>query len=136
MVAPKTEPASTPAGKPSTIDEYIAGYPDEVRGMLQRVRTAISDQVPGFSEKIRYGMPAIMLGSTNDPTGGRYALHFAAWKNHLGLYPIPTLPEPLESEIAPYREAKDSVNFPYTRPVPYDLISRVTAAIVSLRHGN
>ena len=68
MVAPKTEPASTPAGKPTTIDEYIAGYPDEVRGMLQRVRTAISDQVPGFSEKIRYGMPAIMLGSTNDPT--------------------------------------------------------------------
>ena len=71
------------------------------------------------------------------PHGGTEdrAREHACW-HHLGLYPIPTLPEPLESEIAPYREAKDSVNFPYTRPVPYDLISRVTAAIVSLRHGN
>ena len=60
-------------------------------------------------------------------------VHFAAWKKHLGVYPIPTLPEPLESEIARYRAAKDSVNFPYSNPVPYELISRVTAAIVAMR---
>lgn len=45
------------------------------------------------------------------------------------------LPEPLEVQIAPYREAKDSVNFSYTKPIPYDLISRVTAAIVAMRRA-
>lgn len=61
------------ATKPTTIDEYIAGYPDDIQQILRRVRVAISNEVPGFSEKIRYGMPAIMLGAD-----GRYALHFAA----------------------------------------------------------
>ena len=62
--------------------------------------------------------------------GGRYALHFAGWKKHIGLYPVPTLDEPLESEIAPYRAEKDSVVFPHTEPIPYELIGEVTAAIV------
>ena len=75
--------------------------------------------MPEPTEKIRYGMPAVMLG-------GRYALHYAGWKKHIGLYPVPTLPEPLEAEIAPYRAEKDSVVFPHTKPVPYELIGRVT----------
>lgn len=111
---------------PETVDEYIAGFPPEVRGILESVRAAIRSGVPDPQEKIRYGMPAVMLG-------GRYAVHFAAWKKHIGLYPIPTLDEPLESEIAPYRSAKDSVNFPFGKPVPYDLIARVTRAIVASR---
>jgi uncharacterized protein YdhG (YjbR/CyaY superfamily) len=111
---------------PETVDEYIAGFPPEVQGILESVRAAIRSGVPDPQEKIRYGMPAVMLG-------GRYAVHFAAWKKHIGLYPIPTLDEPLESEIAPYRSAKDSVNFPFGKPVPYDLIARVTRAIVASR---
>jgi uncharacterized protein YdhG (YjbR/CyaY superfamily) len=65
--------------------------------------------------------------------GGRYALHFAGWKKHIGLYPVPTLDEPLESEIAPYRAEKDSVVFLHSAPVPYELIGRVTEAIVARR---
>ena len=71
-------------------------------------------------------MPAVMLG-------GRYAIHYAGWKRHLGLYPVPVLNDELEQQLAPYRAAKDSVNFAYSSPVPYQLIERVVAAIVSLR---
>jgi uncharacterized protein YdhG (YjbR/CyaY superfamily) len=110
----------------SAVDEYIRGFPPEVAERLTEVRAAIRSNVPEPTEKIRYGMPAVMLG-------GRYALHFAGWKKHIGLYPVPTLAEPLEAEIAPYRAEKDSVVFPHTKPVPYDLIGRVTAAIVALR---
>ena len=77
-------------------------------------------------EKMRYGIAAVMLG-------GRYALHFAGWKKHIGLYPVPTLDEPLESEIAPYRAEKDSVRFPHSKPIPYELIRSVTRAIVARR---
>ncbi len=65
--------------------------------------------------------------------GGRYAIHFAGWKKHIGLYPVPTLAEPLEAEIAPYRAEKDSAVFPHAEPMPYELIGRVAVAIVAMR---
>jgi len=114
---------------PATIDEYIEGFPPEIAERLQRIRETIEAEVPDPEERIRYGMPAVMLG-------GRYALHFAGWKKHIGLYPVPTLDEPLQSEIAPFRSEKDSVVFPYARPIPYELIGRVTAAVVARRQAD
>ncbi|QSQ22434.1 DUF1801 domain-containing protein [Pyxidicoccus parkwayensis] len=114
------------AAKFETVDEYIASFPEDVQRILTKVRKAIRSNVPGGEEKIRYGMPAVMLG-------GRYAVHFAGWKHHVGLYPVPRLDEALEAELAPHRAAKDSVNFPYAKPIPYELIGRVTASIVKLR---
>lgn len=111
---------------PTTIDEYIAAQPPEVAARLTRIRAVIEAEVPDPEERIRYGMPAVMLG-------GRYALHFAGWKKHIGLYPVPTLDDPLEAEVAPYRSEKDSVVFPHTEPIPYDLIGRIAAAIVAKR---
>jgi len=117
----------------ATVDEYIADFPPEVSDRLTRVRAEIVEAVAAASgtapdEKIRYGIAAVMLG-------GRYALHFAGWKKHIGLYPVPPLPEPLEAEITPYRAEKDSVVFPHAKPVPYDLIGRVARAIAEERVG-
>ncbi|SFS04370.1 Uncharacterized conserved protein YdhG, YjbR/CyaY-like superfamily, DUF1801 family [Microbacterium sp. cf046] len=111
----------------TTVDEYIAGFPPEVAERLQRIREVIIANVGAPpEEKIRYGIAAVMLG-------GRYALHYAGWKKHIGLYPVPRLAEPLESQIAPYRAEKDSVTFPHSTPIPYDLIGEVTRAIVARR---
>ena len=109
----------------NTIDDYIATFPDEVQVILERIREQITNAVPNAEERIRYGMPAIMLG-------GRYAIHFAGWKKHAGLYPVARLESPLEEEIAPYRSAKDSVTFPYTKPIPYELIGRVASALQAM----
>jgi len=113
------------AEPPADIDTYLAAFSAEQREVLEKVRRSIRSRVPSPEEKIRYGMPAIMLG-------GRYALHFAGWKKHVGLYPVPVLDAELEREIAPFRTAKDSVNFAWNA-VPYDLIERMTAAIVAVR---
>lgn len=115
----------------ASVPEYIAGFPPDVSDRLERIRTVIVTAVADASgdrpeEKIRYSMAAVMLG-------GRYALHFAGWKKHIGLYPVPTLDEPLETEIAPFRAEKDSVVFPHTKDIPYGLIGRVTTAIVGMR---
>jgi uncharacterized protein YdhG (YjbR/CyaY superfamily) len=110
----------------ATVDEYIAGFPPEVAERLQRIREVILAEVPSPEEKVRYGIAAVMLG-------GRYALHYAGWKKHIGLYPVPTLDEPLENAIAPYRAEKDSVVFPHRAPVPYELVGEVTKAIVARR---
>ena len=111
---------------PEDVDEYIASFPPDVQLVLQSVREAIRTGVPGGEERVRYGMAAVMLG-------GRYAIHFAGWKRHVGLYPIPSFEGDLEAEVAPHRSKKDAVNFPYSRPVPYELISRMSAEIVRRR---
>jgi uncharacterized protein YdhG (YjbR/CyaY superfamily) len=109
-----------------TIDEYIAAAPDDVQPVLRRTREAIHAALPGAEERIRYGMPAVMLDD-------RYAIHFAGWRKHLGLYPVTTLEPALEAEVAPYRTNKDSVRFPYAQPIPYDVIERLAAALKQAR---
>lgn len=111
---------------PGTVDAYIAGFPGGVAERLELVRQAIIAEVPEPEEKMRYGVAAVMLG-------GRYAIHYAGWKQHIGLYPVPPLPDPLESEVAPHRSGKDSVVFLHSAELPYDLVSRITAAIVAGR---
>ncbi|MGX5682489.1 iron chaperone [Schumannella luteola] len=110
----------------ASVDDYLAGFPEEVRSALEEVRAAIHSAVPGGEEKIRYGMPAVLLG-------GRYAIHFAGWKKHIGLYPVPPLDGELEDRVAPLRSGKDSVNLPLGQPIDVDLIARITARIVELR---
>jgi len=111
-----------------TVDAYIASFPDDVQVILAAVRAALLRAVPGGEERVRYGMPAVMLD-------GRYAIHFAAWKKHLGVYPVARLDEALEAELAPYRAAKDSLNFVYAKPIPYELIERVAVALAARRAG-
>lgn len=111
----------------SEIAAYIGGFPPEVAARMRLIRAALLDAVgPDAEERMRYGIAAVMLG-------GRYALHYAGWKTHIGLYPVPPLAEPLESEVAPLRSGKDSLVLPHARELPIDLISRIAAAIVSMR---
>ncbi len=107
---------------PTDVDAYIAAFPDDVRPVLEGVREAMHRAVPGSEETIRYGMPALMFAD-------RYGLHFAGWKHHVGLYPVPPLEPDLEAEVAPYRATKDAVHLRYAEPVPYDLVERVARAI-------
>jgi uncharacterized protein YdhG (YjbR/CyaY superfamily) len=110
------------APEPKTVDDYIATFPDDRQQLLQLVRSAIHRGVPDAEEKIRYGMPAVMLGS-------RAAIHFAGWKNHIGMYAFARLDEPLESAIAPYRSEKDTLAFRWSEPIPFDVIQRACAAV-------
>lgn len=109
-----------------SVDAYIADLPEDVQVILQDVRRAIRVALPDAEERIRYGMPAVMLNE-------RYAIHFAGWKEHVGIYPVTRLEGELEAAIAPYRAKKDSVNFPYAEPIPYGLVTDVAAALRDLR---
>lgn len=111
-----------PPAMSTTFDDHLAGLPDDARAVVTGILAAIRAALPGAEERIRYGMPALMLG-------GPYAIHVAGWKRHAGLYPVPRLDEPLESEIAPYRAAKDSLHFRYAEPVPHELITRLAAEL-------
>jgi uncharacterized protein YdhG (YjbR/CyaY superfamily) len=100
-----------------TIDEYIAEFPPAVRERLQQVRELIRASAPEAVETISYAMPTFDLHG--------HLVHFAAFKNHIGLYPTPHGIEAFEKELAPYKAGKGSLRFSLEEPLPLDLISRI-----------
>ncbi len=110
----------------ATIDEYISSFPADVQLILEQVRRTARNATPAAGEAISYAMPTITLN-------GRDLVSFAAWKRHIGLYPIPAADGAFEQELAPYRAAKGTVRFPLDKPIPYDLIARLVALRVTQR---
>jgi len=102
---------------PQTIDEYIAGFPPEVQAILQKIRLTIRKAAPGAEETIKYQMPTFTLHGN--------LVYFAAFKKHIGFYPIPTGIEKFKKELAPYEQGKGSVQFPLDQPMPYNLITKI-----------
>ena len=114
------------ANKYETIDEYIASKPTDVQPILETVRQTLRKAVPHTDEAISYEIPTLKLD-------GRYVVYFAAWKNHLSIYPIPDADEEFEKELAPYRAAKGTLKFPFGEPIPYDLIEQVGMRLLQRR---
>jgi len=104
--------------KPATIDEYIAGFPEEIRSVLQQVRETIQQAAPEAAETISYGMPAYKFQ-------GKPLVYFAAFKNHLGFYATPAGHEAFAEELSRYKQGKGSVQFPLNQPMPLELITRM-----------
>ena len=103
--------------KVNNIDEYIASFPENIQEMLQKIRATIRAAAPDAEEAISYQMPTFKLQGN--------LVHFAAFKNHIGFYPAPSGIEHFKKELYAYKGAKGSVQFPFDKPIPYDLISKI-----------
>lgn len=102
----------------TTIDTYIAGFPESIQELLQQVRLIVRNAAPGAEEAICYGIPTLKLNGN--------LVHFAAFKNHIGFYPALQGLDAFKEELAHYKGAKGSVQFPLDQPLPLDLITRIT----------
>lgn len=106
-----------------TIDEYIMQFAVDKSQILMKIRDVISKAAPKAKEKISYGMPTFFLNGN--------LVHFAAQKNHIGFYPAPSGIEKFKEQLAGYKSSKGAVQFPYGKPIPYDLISEIVKFRVS-----
>lgn len=105
--------------KPNSIDEYISTFPKDTQLILEQIRKTIKKAVPGVEETISYAMPTFMLN-------GRYLVYLAAYKNHIGLYPVPTGIEAFEKDFLPYKTSgKGTIQFQLDKPIPLDLITKI-----------
>jgi uncharacterized protein YdhG (YjbR/CyaY superfamily) len=105
--------------KYSSVDDYIESQPEQARASLQRVRTAIQRAVPEVEESITYNMPTYKLR-------GERLLYFAGWKEHYSLYPASSLLiAAFQTDVAPYKINKSTLQFPLSKPVPVELIERI-----------
>jgi len=104
--------------KPEDIDSYIKIFPDEVQAVLQRVRETVRDTAPLAEETISYAMPAFKQNN-------KVLIYFAAFKNHIGLYALPSGNEAFAEKLKAYKVGKGSIQFPLNQPIPYDLIEEI-----------
>lgn len=104
---------------PNTIDAYIDAQPEPVRPRLRAVRDAIRAVLPQAQERISWRMPTYW--------DRRNIIHFAAFKNHLGLYPGEEGVAHFTDRLAGYRASKGAIQFPYDRPLPLELIAEIAA---------
>jgi uncharacterized protein YdhG (YjbR/CyaY superfamily) len=107
------------ASKPKDIDEYIGRFPPDIQEILQQIRVTIKKVVPEAEEAISYGIPTFNLNGT-------YLIYFAAYKKHIGFYPVPKELEELGEEFASYKTSgKGTIQFPLNKPMPMDLIIKL-----------
>lgn len=101
----------------TTIDEYIAGYPPEIQKIMQEIRSIIRAAAPEAKEKISWQM------ATFDFYGN--LVHFAAHKSHIGFYPGASGIEHFQHLFGDYKFSKGAVQFPFSQPLPKDLIEQI-----------
>jgi len=97
-----------------TVDEYIARYDGDVRQRMEKLRALIKSCSPEITEKIAWGMATFVLNGN--------LVHFAGEKRHLGFHPAPSAIEAFADRFGEYKYSKGTVQFPYDKPMPYDLI--------------
>jgi uncharacterized protein YdhG (YjbR/CyaY superfamily) len=102
---------------PRDIDEYIAGFPEDVQSILQKVRETIRKAAPDAVESIAYQIPTFVLKGN--------LVHFAAYKRHVGFYPTSSGIEKFKDELSKYESSRGAVRFPLDQRIPYGLISRI-----------
>lgn len=101
------------------IDEYLAGFEGDTLKKLVAIRRAIKEVVPrNTTEKISYGLPTFYLDGN--------LVHFAGYDTHIGFYPGSAPIKEFEEELAGFETSKGTIRFSLKKPIPFDLIRRIT----------
>lgn len=107
----------TKTTKVNSVAEYISGFPKEIQKLLKELRATIIKTVPDAEEVISYQMPAYKYYGM--------LVYFAGYKNHIGFYPGVSSIEKFKKEIAVFKSAKGSVQFPLDKPLPLQLVTEM-----------
>ena len=97
------------------IETYINNTPEQIQPLLRRVRQIVLEIDPGLTQTLSYQMPTFKKN-------GKAVFHFAAQKNHLGIYPMPSAIEHFADRLAGYKTSKGAIQIPYSMPLDEELI--------------
>ncbi|MCW3092167.1 MAG: hypothetical protein JWP81_3236 [Ferruginibacter sp.] len=103
----------------NNIDEYIAGFPEQTRKLLEQLRATIKKAAPEAEEIISYQMPAYKYHGM--------LVYFAGYKNHIGFYPTGSGIQQFKRELSVYKGSKGAVQFPLDKALPLQLVSKMVA---------
>src|SRR5262249_26975765 len=100
-----------------SIDGYIKRFPQDIKTLLEQIRSTIGKAAPEATETISYGIPTFYYNGN--------LVHFAAFKKHIGFFPTPSAIQTFQKELTGYRTSKGTVQFPLGEPLPLKLIERI-----------
>ncbi|MDI9368596.1 iron chaperone [Mesotoga sp.] len=100
-----------------TIDAYIEAQPESFQLLLHQVRDTLRATLPDAEERISWRMPTYWRNHN--------IIHFAAFKNHIGLYPGDKAVSHFADRLTQYKTSKGAVQFPYSKPLPLELIAEI-----------
>ena len=106
-----------PAAKPATVDEYINAAPKEAKEKLMEIRTILRKVAPNATEGLKWGSPVF--------EEKRILFAYTAFKSHLNFMPTHSSLMPFKKELANYVTGKDTIQFPYNKPLPKTLIRKI-----------
>lgn len=101
----------------NTIPEYIAQYQGDVKTRLETLYTLMKQELPQAQQRISWGMPTFWQWGN--------LVHFAAGKNHIGLYPGPSGVQHFLPELQGYKTSKGAIQLPNAQPLPLELVRRI-----------
>ena len=108
-----------PSVKPTSVTEYIAAAPREAQEKLREIRAILRGVAPKATETLKWGSPVFQEK--------RILFGYAAFKSHLTFTPTGPAMRPFKKELAKYTAGKDSIQFPYDKPLPKMLIRKIAA---------
>jgi len=95
------------------IDDYLAALTPARREQFERVRRIVRSIVPDAEETISYGIPAF-------EHRGKYLIYFAAFKDHLSVYPT-------VGAVEATKGTKGTFRFSERDPVPEEVVKAIVA---------
>lgn len=108
------------------VDEYIASFPEQTQVVLEKVRSTIIKVLPNAEERISYGIPTYTLPAGN-------IVHFGGYPKHIGFYPGASAIVEFADDLSDFETSKGTIRFPLEKPIPYDLIEKITKACKEAR---
>jgi len=103
--------------RPTTIEQYIEAAPEATQTKLRQLHGAIRKAAPGATESLKWSMPAYSYQ--------KILVTFAIFKNHVGFYPMPSAIKAFAKELAKFKTARGSVQFPLDQKLPVSLIGKM-----------
>jgi len=103
--------------KTATVSDYIDAAPPVARKHLREIRTILKSVAPKAKEALKWGNPVL--------EEERILFAYSAHKSHLNFMPTRTSLAPFKKELAEYTTGKDTIQFPYDKPLPKTLIRKI-----------
>lgn len=85
---------------------------------LDSIRAVIKELVPEYLEEIKYGIPTVIYK-------GKNLIHFAEFKQHIGIYPGPEAITVFKDELKGYTLSKGTIRISKEQSLPLDLIRKL-----------
>lgn len=102
----------------SSVEEYIGSYSGEIQDRMKTLEGIILDCSPDITEKISWGMATFVLNGN--------LVHFSGEKRHLGFHPASSGVEHFQDRLGDYKHSKGTIQLPYDKPMPYELLREIT----------